>query len=179
MYNAQVIVVNDQDHPVGVMEKMDAHRRPVLHRAFSVFIFNTRGEMLLQQRADDKYHSASLWTNACCSHPQPGEQTLAAASRRLFEEMGFSAPLKEAFSFIYNAEVGNGLFEYEFDHVFAGVYDGTIQPDLDEVKDFCFKSMDVIHDDIRMHPWQYTAWFRIAFPQVEEWARMNLAEIKQ
>src|SRR5271168_1810255 len=113
----EVILVDESDQPLGTMEKMEAHRRAVLHRAFSVFIFNSRGEMLLQQRAPDKYHSAGLWSNACCSHPRPGEETADAASRRLKEELGFTTPLEELFHFTYKSEFGNGLTEYEFDHV--------------------------------------------------------------
>ena len=109
------------------MEKMEAHKKGLLHRAFSVFIFNGKGEMLLQQRALNKYHSGGLWTNACCSHPMPGEKTEDAADRRLKEELGFETPLEKIFDFVYKAEFDNGLTEYEFDHVFAGEYEGEIK----------------------------------------------------
>ena len=118
-----MILVNERDEPLGSMEKMEAHRKGALHRAFSVFIFNSRGEMLLQQRALKKYHSGGLWTNACCSHPRPGETNEAAALRRLREEMGFDTSLQQIFSFTYRASFNNGLTEHEYDHVFAGIYD--------------------------------------------------------
>jgi len=120
----QVILVNEQDEQVGIMEKMQAHREGKLHRAFSVFIFNNKREMLLQQRALNKYHSGGLWTNACCSHPKPNESTEAAAKRRLKEELGFETTLEKNFDFTYKADFENGLTEYEFDHVFSGVYNG-------------------------------------------------------
>jgi isopentenyl-diphosphate delta-isomerase len=130
----EVILVNESDEAIGAMEKMEAHRLGVLHRAFSVFIFNSNGHMLLQQRADTKYHSAGLWTNACCSHPAPGEEVKSAAERRLQEELGFKADIKRAFDFVYKASFNNGLTEHEYDHVFVGYYDGEIRPDQDEVK---------------------------------------------
>src|SRR5215468_430433 len=114
----QVILVNELDEEIGTMEKLSAHEQGVLHRAISVFIFNEKGEMLLQQRASRKYHSGGLWTNACCSHPHPGEATHAAALRRLKEEMGFETSLKKAFDFVYKTSFDNGLTEHEFDHVF-------------------------------------------------------------
>ncbi|HRN56830.1 MAG TPA: isopentenyl-diphosphate Delta-isomerase [Agriterribacter sp.] len=163
-----LILVNDKDEALGTMEKMEAHRKALLHRAFSVFIFNTRGEMLLQQRALGKYHSPGLWTNACCSHPRPGETTLAAAQRRLKEELGFVVPLQKAFAFIYTARFDNGLTENEFDHVFTGVYEGSVLPDPAEVKAFCYKPMDVIREELKHTPEQYTAWFAIAFPMIEK-----------
>jgi isopentenyl-diphosphate Delta-isomerase len=125
---------------------------------------------LLQQRALSKYHSAGLWTNACCSHPRPGEDVGGAALRRLSEELGFTAGLEKAFDFIYRAEFENGLTEYEFDHVFAGVYDGAIHPDEEEVRNYCFLSPAVIRSDLVMHPSKYTAWFQVAFPMFEKWA---------
>lgn len=166
-----VILVNEQDEQTGVMEKMEAHQKAVLHRAFSVFIFNSKGEMLLQQRATTKYHSGGLWTNACCSHPNPGEETMQAAKRRLNEEMGFTAELKKAFHFIYKTPFDNGLTEYEFDHVFTGNYDGIVVPNKEEVSDYCYKTMDEIEETLQSHPQKYTAWFRIAFPQLMN--RMN------
>lgn len=149
------------------MEKMEAHRKGLLHRAFSVFIFNNKGEMLLQQRATGKYHSAGLWTNACCSHPRPGEITLAGAQRRLKEELGFVVPLQKAFDFIYKAGFDNGLTENEFDHVFMGEYEGEIVPDPSEVNAFHYKSMDAIREELEADPAHYTAWFAIAFPLIE------------
>lgn len=167
--SSEVILVNENDEAVGTMEKMEAHRKALLHRAFSVFIFNQRGEMLLQQRALNKYHSGGLWTNACCSHPMPGEDTLLAAERRLQDEMGFGVPLKKAFHFTYKSEFDNGLTEHEFDHVFFGTYEDEIKPNPDEVKDYCFKTMEEIKLTLASHPLKYTTWFLIAFPMVEKY----------
>ncbi len=165
----EVILVNGNDEQVGSMEKMEAHRKGTLHRAFSVFIFNGRNEMLLQQRAKTKYHSGGLWTNACCSHPRPGEETKAAAVRRLKEELGFTAPVTKIFDFRYNASFENGLTEHEFDHVYAGTYAGKIIHNPAEVQDYCYKTMEEIAANIQSHPHKYTAWFCIAFPKVAEW----------
>ena len=175
----QVILVNEADEPIGVMDKMEAHRKALLHRAFSVFIFNSRGEMLLQQRADNKYHSPGLWTNACCSHPGPGDETAVAASRRLQEEMGFTTAIEEVFSFTYKTAFGNGLTEFEFDHVFTGIYDRAIVPDEQEVKAFCFKSIKEIGQELNKRPLQYTSWFHIAFPPVREWASEKFGMIHE
>jgi isopentenyl-diphosphate delta-isomerase len=143
---------------------MEAHRRALLHRAFSVFIYNSKGEMLLQQRAEHKYHSGGLWTNACCSHPGPNEGIVAAAEKRLMEEMGFSVRLTKAFDFIYKASMQNGLEEHEFDHVLTGIYDGEISPDPAEVADYCFLSPDDIEASVIAYPDRYTEWFKIALP---------------
>ena len=171
MINAakQVILVNERDEEVGTMDKMDAHRKPHLHRAFSVFIFTSRGEMLLQQRNLSKYHSGGLWTNACCSHPAPGEDTKVAAQNRLYEEMGFSTALMEVFQFTYEHRFENGLYEHEFDHVFAGIYDGPVNPDSNEAKDYCFKTLEEIKVSLQTHPSKYTPWFKLAFPKIEQW----------
>ena len=162
-----VILVDEHDVQTGTMEKMEVHQKALLHRAFSVFVFNEKGEMLLHKRADKKYHSGGLWTNACCSHPQPGEEILAAAENRLLEEMGFNAPLKKVFDFIYKAPFDNGLTEYEFDHVFVGTYDGDIIPNTDEVSDYCYKSVEEIRNSLQSHPQKYTEWFKIAFLKME------------
>lgn len=166
---SNVILVNEQDEAIGIMDKMEVHRKGMLHRAFSIFIFNSKGEMLLQQRASDKYHSGDLWTNACCSHPRPGEIESEAANRRLFEEMGFITPLQKSFSFTYQTVFDNGLIEHEFDHVFTGIFEGEIRPDNNEVKDFCYMDIHSIRNDIRANPENYTAWFKIAFPKVERY----------
>ena len=166
-----VILVDERDEPIGIMEKMEVHQKALLHRAFSIFVFNSKGEMLLQKRAAEKYHSAGLWTNACCSHPSPGEETLAAAEARLQEEMGIRIALKKAFDFIYKAAFENGLTEHEFDHVFIGHYDGAIFPNTAEVSDYCYKSTEEIKDSIQSHPEKYTEWFKIAFPKVEEYLK--------
>lgn len=165
----EVILVNEFDEAVGVMEKMAAHEHALLHRAFSVFIFNDTGEMLLQQRAADKYHSAGLWTNACCSHPMPDEDTLQAASRRLFEELGIQTPLKKIFNFTYKAVFDNGLTEFEYDHVFIGNYGGRFKPDPDEVQAIRFVTLDRLKNEMLMEPGNFTAWFHIALPLVDKW----------
>jgi isopentenyl-diphosphate Delta-isomerase len=162
-----VILVDELDVQTGTMEKMEVHQKALLHRAFSIFVFNEKGEMLLHKRADKKYHSAGLWSNACCSHPKPGEETLAAAQNRLQEEMGFNTVLKKAFEFIYKVPFDNGLTEHEFDHVFIGIYDGEIVPNTDEVSDYCFKPVEEIKSSIGSHPQKYTEWFKIAFPKME------------
>jgi isopentenyl-diphosphate Delta-isomerase len=164
----QVILVDETDQPLGTMEKMEAHRRAVLHRAFSVFIFNSRGEMLLQQRAQEKYHSAGLWTNACCSHPRPGEDTRAAALRRLREELGFTTDLFKLFEFTYRTAYDNGLTEFEFDHVFVGTYDKEISPDQTEVSDYRYRSMREIEAELNSAPETYSSWFQLAFPLLKE-----------
>jgi isopentenyl-diphosphate delta-isomerase len=165
----QVILVNEADQELGFMEKMEAHKKAMLHRAFSVFILNDVGEMLLQQRASNKYHSANLWTNTCCSHPKPGEDTINAAHRRLQEEMGFDTPLEKVFDFVYQAPFDNGLTEYEFDHVFIGKYKGNIQPNPLEVKDYAFRTFENIDQLIATEPAAFTSWFLIAFPKVKAW----------
>lgn len=162
-----VVLVDELDRETGVMEKMEAHEKALLHRAFSVFLFNSKGEMLLQQRALTKYHSGGLWTNACCSHPRPGESNLEAARRRTFEELGFHPDIRHAFSFTYKAAFDNGLTEHEFDHVFVGRYEGPINPDPNEVCDHCYKSIPVIHQELIDKPQLYTEWFKIAFHEVE------------
>jgi isopentenyl-diphosphate delta-isomerase len=177
MKEQHVILVDEHDAEQGTMEKMEAHQKGVLHRAFSIFIFDSKGKMLLQKRSAEKYHGAGLWTNACCSHPNPGEQTGEAASRRLHEEMGFITPLKEIFSFTYHAKVENGLEEHEFDHVFAGQYEGDIVPDKGEVSDFAFQDMDRISWAIENQPEKFTFWFRIAFPKIELWWKETFGRI--
>ncbi len=171
----EVILVDEHDVSVGAMEKMEAHEKAALHRAFSVFIFNAKGEMLLQQRAFSKYHSGGLWTNSCCSHPRPGEEIHEAASRRLTEEMGFVTPIKKVFDFIYKADFSNGLTEYEFDHVFAGYYDGKIEPNKNEVCDYQYRSMQEIESMLKNEPELFTVWFQIAFPKVMDWWIKNKA----
>jgi len=162
-----VILVDEQDNPVGTMGKMEVHEKALLHRAFSVFIFNDKGEMLLQKRAATKYHSAGLWTNTCCSHPKPGETTEAAAIKRLQEEMGFSTPISKAFSFVYKAPFDNGLTEHEYDHVFTGTFNGLINPDPREVSDYCYQSIETVKANVQTHPDHFTEWFKIALPKVE------------
>jgi isopentenyl-diphosphate Delta-isomerase len=164
-----VILVNQKDEPVGTMEKLEAHQKGILHRAFSIFIFNSKGEMLLQKRALKKYHSPGLWSNACCSHPYPDEEVKPGALRRLREEMGFTATLEKAFDFMYKISFENGLTEHEFDHVFVGTFDGEIKANPEEVADYTYRSMEEIKQDVKQKPDRYTGWFCIAFPKVEEW----------
>ena len=169
----EVILVNEQDQPIGVMEKMEAHEKALLHRAFSVFLFNKNGEMLLQQRAWSKYHSPGLWTNACCSHPAPGESNEEAALRRLGEELGIMTPVQKAFHFTYKAAFDNGLTEHEFDHVFVGLFHEQLHINPEEVAAVTYKSMDTIEQELERMPDQYTAWFKIAFPLVKQWMLQN------
>lgn len=162
-----VILVDGNDCPIGIMEKMEAHQKALLHRAFSIFVFNDKGELLLQKRAANKYHSAGLWTNTCCSHPAPGEDTLEAAEKRLMEEMGFATPLEKIFSFTYKAPFANGLTEYEYDHVFTGTYNGLVHPNPSEVSDYCYQSLEEIKRNIELQPFHFTEWFKIALPELE------------
>ncbi len=162
----EVILVNTKDEEVGTMEKMLAHEKALLHRAFSVFIFNHKGEMLIHQRAEDKYHSGGLWTNACCSHPRKGETTEEATHRRLMEEMGFDCPVSERFSFIYKAELDHGLTEYEYDHVFFGSFDGKPRINPDEVSDWKYISIATLTESMKQHPEHYTEWFKIAMEKM-------------
>ncbi|MCC7318590.1 MAG: isopentenyl-diphosphate Delta-isomerase [Bacteroidales bacterium] len=164
-----VVLVDANDNDIGTMEKMEAHEKAVLHRAFSIFIFNTKGEMLIHQRAFSKYHTPGLWTNACCSHPRLGETLQQATSRRLREEMGMEADIKKIFDFVYKADVGQGLIEHEFDHVFVGTTDVLPNINREEVETYSYIKMDDLRNDINMHPEKYTVWFKIAFDRVEEY----------
>jgi isopentenyl-diphosphate delta-isomerase len=168
-----VILVDERDTAVGAMEKMEVHQKALLHRAFSVFIFNDKGEMLLQKRAEKKYHSGGLWTNACCSHPQPGEDTMESANNRLREEMGFNTALHKAFTFVYKAPFENGLTEHEYDHVFVGSFNGLIKPNPAEVEDYCYQSLDELKQSLQTHPHHFTAWFKIALPKLEDYLATN------
>lgn len=161
-----VILVDQRDNALGTMEKAAVHRLGRLHRAISVFVFNADGELLLQQRAKNKYHSGGKWSNTCCSHPKPGELTGDAARRRLKEEMGLDCELEPAFSFIYHAELDNGYSEYEFDHVFIGTTSALPQPDELEVAAFSYRRLDDISLDMASSPEKYTVWFKECFGQV-------------
>lgn len=165
----QVILVNERNEETGLMEKMEAHAKGLLHRAFSVFIFNTKGELLLQQRTLHKYHSGGLWTNTCCSHPRPGEEILQAAHRRLYEEMGFDTALKNVFDFTYKTNFDNGLTEYEYDHVITGIYEGNITPDANEVLDYRYMNMRQLEASVKKEPHLYTSWLAAALSKVAEW----------
>lgn len=169
MKEQEVVLVNEKDEAIGTMEKLQVHELGLLHRAFSVFIFDGSGKMLLQQRSKEKYHGGLLWTNACCSHPFPHEKIEEAAQRRLKEELGFTAPLKEIFFFTYCARVENNLIEHEFDHVFAGRYEGTIQANAQEVAGYKYEEMANVKREIESRPEKFTSWFKIAFPKIEEW----------
>ncbi len=157
----QVILVDQNDVETGLMEKMEAHRRGVLHRAFSVLIYNSKGDMLLQKRAKSKYHSGGLWTNACCSHPQPGEQIEKAVNRKLKQEMGIDLNPSFAYKFTYHAPLDNNLTEHEIDHVFVGRFDGEPNINHEEVEEWKFAEMEKIKMDAALNPEKYTAWFRM------------------
>ncbi|WP_405247255.1 isopentenyl-diphosphate Delta-isomerase [Cellulophaga sp. Asnod2-G02] len=163
MKEEHVILVNQSDEQIGTMPKMEAHEKAVLHRAFSVFIMNKKGETMLQQRAAHKYHSPLLWTNTCCSHQRVGETNIQAGKRRLQEEMGFQAELKELFSFIYKAPFDNGLTEHELDHVMVGYSDHSPEINPEEVADWKWMLPEDVKNDIAANPEQYTAWFKIIF----------------
>ncbi|MCX6790763.1 MAG: isopentenyl-diphosphate Delta-isomerase [Candidatus Gribaldobacteria bacterium] len=158
----EIILVDEQDNQIGTMEKMGAHQKGLLHRCFSIFIFNSQGEMLLQKRAVSKYHSGGLWTNACCSHPRVGEVLQKAAEERLFEEMGIRCELKEVFSFTYQAQVGD-LTEHEFDHVFIGTFDGETVINPEEADGYKWIGLEQLKTDIENYPETYTEWFKIIF----------------
>jgi isopentenyl-diphosphate delta-isomerase len=161
-----ITLVDDTDTSWGKMEKMEVHQLGLLHRAFSVFIFNSNGELLLQQRAFGKYHSGGLWTNTCCSHPHYGEDTSFAATRRLVEEMGIRCPLDYGFSFVYKVRFENGLIENEYDHVYFGVCDAPVRPDPEEVRAWKYMSMDQLITDMKKNPAHYTEWLKICIDRV-------------
>lgn len=162
----EVILVDEEDRVLGAAEKMQAHRSGGLHRAFSVFVFDSAGNVLLQKRARGKYHSGGLWSNTCCSHPRPGETTVEAARRRLAEEMGFTCELREVFSFVYRAEVGDDLVEHEYDHVFFGTFDGRPSPDAREVEEWRWCAMGELREEIARDPESYTRWLRLVIDRV-------------
>jgi len=159
----KVILVNEKDEQIGLMPKLEAHEKALLHRAFSVFIFNEKNELMLQQRALNKYHSPGLWTNTCCSHQREGESNIEAGKRRLNEEMGFVTDLKETISFIYKAPFDNGLTEHEFDHVMVGYYNDQPKINFDEVSNWKWMLLEDVKTDIGSHPELYTEWFKIIF----------------
>jgi isopentenyl-diphosphate delta-isomerase len=173
MAEEKVILVDENDRQLGLMGKLEAHKKGLLHRAFSIFIFNRKGELLIQQRALTKYHSAGEWANTCCSHQREGESTLEAAHRRLHEEMGFDTELKEVFSFTYKQKFGNGLTEHEFDHVVFGKYDQIPVPNPEEVADWKYISLSDLEKDIQLHPENYTIWLRIALKEVQSYFQKN------
>ncbi|VXB07840.1 isopentenyl-diphosphate Delta-isomerase [Maribacter litoralis] len=168
MKEEQVILVNENNEQIGTMPKMEAHEKALLHRAFSVFIANDNGDIMLQQRAASKYHSPLLWTNTCCSHQRVGESNIEAGKRRLQEEMGFQTELKELFSFIYKAPFDNGLTEHEYDHVMLGTYNAEPNINKDEVEAWKWMSPEAVKEDISNNPNAYTAWFKIIFDKFYE-----------
>jgi isopentenyl-diphosphate delta-isomerase len=165
MEEEQVILVNELDQQIGLMPKLEAHEKAILHRAFSVFVLNDKNEIMLQQRAHQKYHSPLLWTNTCCSHQREGETNIQAGNRRLFEEMGFDTEIKELFHFIYKAPFDNGLTEHELDHVMIGYYNGIPEINREEVEDWKWMKIEDIKSDMLLNPNTYTVWFKIIFDE--------------
>jgi isopentenyl-diphosphate delta-isomerase len=165
MMEEKVILVNEQDEQIGLMSKLEAHEKAILHRAFSVFILNNKNEIMLQQRAHQKYHSPLLWTNTCCSHQREGESNIQAGTRRLNEEMGFKTELKELFHFIYKAPFDNGLTEHELDHVMIGYYNEAPIINTEEVESWKWMGIEAVKYDIQIHPEIYTIWFKIIFDE--------------
>jgi isopentenyl-diphosphate delta-isomerase len=174
MESDALILVDENDMETGTMEKLLVHQLGLLHRAFSVFIFNSKGELLLQQRADGKYHSAGLWTNTCCSHPRAGESIAQAIPRRLMEEMGIQCTTHFAFSFVYKTSFANGLTEHEFDHVYIGNADLVPNPNLLEVQSWKYCSLENLEAAIDLHPKMYTEWMKICLPHVKHHLKSNL-----
>ena len=173
MAKQKVVLVDRKDNTLGVMGKLVAHELGALHRAFSIFIFNSEGKLMIHQRALSKYHSPGLWTNTCCSHPKIDEDVMENAHQRLLEEMGFDCELEKAFTFVYKSDVGQGLTEHEFDHVFVGQYNDKPNINKSEVEDWQFMSMDSLRDDIDHHPENYTEWFKIAFEKMENYLQQR------
>lgn len=164
----KIILVDDRDNVLGEAEKMEAHKKGLLHRAFSVFIFNSGGKLMLQKRAGEKYHSGGLWTNTCCSHPTPDEDIISAAHRRLKEEMGFDCKLEKIYSFVYKAKLDNNLTEYECDHVIFGKYDGDASPDKSEAEEWKWVDKDWLLEDMQNNPEKYTYWLKSCYRDVLE-----------
>lgn len=163
MKEEQVVLVNENDEKIGLMGKQEAHEKALLHRAFSVFVFNDRNELMLQQRAFNKYHSPGLWANTCCSHQRDGESSLDAGKRRLMEEMGFTTDLKETTTFIYKAPFDNGLTEHELDHILVGSFDGHPEINPEEVAAWKWMDLEMVKTDMKANPDIYTEWFKIIF----------------
>jgi len=162
----QLILVDKNDNQIGTMEKLEAHQKGLLHRCFSIFIFNSSGQLMLQKRASHKYHSGGLWTNTCCSHPEPNTELIPFAQKRLQEEMGFRCDLKEILAFTYKKTFDNGLTEHEFDHVLVGYYDKDPSPNPQEADDWKWVTADFVSNDMQKNPDSYTYWFTVAWPMV-------------
>ncbi len=173
----KVILVDENDNEIGEMEKLEAHKKGLLHRAFSVFIFNSKGELLLQKRAKDKYHSGGLWTNTCCSHPTPNEDTKKGAERRLKEETGIKANLKEVHKFIYKTKFDNGLIEYEYDYVFFGNSDKRPILKKEEAEDYKYIKIEDLKKDIKKNPNNYTYWLKYSFDDIVEYKKQKTNKI--
>lgn len=173
----EVILVDENDRPTGVMEKLAAHEQGVMHRAISVYIFNSRHQLLLQQRANGKYHSGGLWSNTCCGHPTPGEETLPAAHRRLYQEMGLRCALTAMFTLTYRLPLENGLIEHEFGHVYFGITDDIPAADPDEVGKFQYLSLEQIRRQMDASPEAFTDWFKLTFSRIPAyWAQFHAAQ---
>lgn len=176
MKEEHVILVNENDEQIGTMPKMEAHEKALLHRAFSVFVFNDQNELMLQQRASQKYHSPNLWTNTCCSHQRVGEANIEAGKRRLQEEMGFVTELKDTVSFIYKAPFDNGLTEHEFDHILVGHYNDNPKINSEEVSNWKWMNLEAVKTDMQQQPTIYTAWFKIIFDKYYEHINLKTNE---
>jgi isopentenyl-diphosphate delta-isomerase len=163
----EVILVDENDNAIGTMEKMEAHRKGVLHRAFSILVFNSKGQLLLQKRSWKKYHSGGLWTNTCCSHPRPDEDIQSAMRRKLFQEMGIEVTPEFSHKFIYRADLGNNLMEHEYDHVYVARYDGEPHINSDEVEAWRFEDLPQLRDSIRKSPQDFTYWFKLILDHPE------------
>jgi isopentenyl-diphosphate Delta-isomerase len=172
-----VVLVDSQDRPLGTMDKMEAHEKGLLHRAFSIFIFNTSGELLLQRRAFEKYHSGGLWSNTCCSHPRPDEDLMSAAKRRIWEEMGMNCEVEHLYSFIYKISFSNGLTEHEFDHVFIGYTNELPEINKEEVADYKYMSLEKISMDVELNPAFYTEWFKISYEKIFQYVNKKKGEL--
>lgn len=166
MTEEQVILVDSSDNELGLMAKMEAHRKGLLHRAFSICLFNDDGEMLIQKRSNLKYHSPGLWTNACCSHPRSGETVMEAANRRLKEELGIQANLEKAFSFIYKTRLDHDMIEHEYDHVLLGRFNGTPKVNPEEVASWKYMKIEAILNEMKLQPALWTEWFKIIMPKI-------------
>lgn len=171
MLRNEVLLVDINDNEIGVEYKEDAHKKPMLHRAFSVYLYNDKKQMLIQKRALHKYHSPGLWANACCSHPRKGENVKYSAKERMIDEIGVSTEIKELFSFIYLNKFNEELYEYEYDHVFVGEYNGDVLLNKEEASETKWIDLDELEEDLVSNPLKYSSWFIISAPRVIEYIR--------
>lgn len=165
----KVILVDSNDTPIGVMDKLEAHQKGLLHRAFSIFLFDSQGRMLLQKRAEQKYHCGGLWSNTCCSHPLPDTDMSTCLQRKLAQEMGINVTVYKAFDFMYEVTLENGLIEHEYDHVYIGEFNGSPDPNPEEVCKWCYASKEEIHQTMQQSPESFTPWFRMLYPKIEDY----------